>query len=57
MNIAQLKDLMKIMETLRFTRNNLCLNEKDTALKKAFDNALIAILAVVENTTKQEQSK
>lgn len=57
MNIPEIKDLMKIIETLRFNRNNLCQSEKDALLKKAFDNALIAILTVVENIAKQEQSK
>lgn len=52
-NLTEIKELTKIIENLKVNRNGTC-SEKDIMLKKAYDNAIIALLAVIENTAKQE---
>lgn len=43
-----MKQMVKIVDNLKYCRNNTCLKQEDAELKKAFDGALIAVLAVLE---------
>lgn len=52
-NLSEIKELTRIIENLKVNRNVSCTNN-DITLKKAYDNALIALLALIEHIAKQE---
>lgn len=45
-NLSEIKELTRIIENLKVNRNVSCTNN-DITLKKAYDNALIALLALI----------
>ena len=55
-NLTEIKELTKIIENLKVTRN-VSYTNNDITLKKAYDNALIALLALIEHIAKQEVAK